>query len=131
MRLIIDIPKEVKQTFDNAKNEDLYGNYYDRNSLIGKAIQNGTPIPDNATMLSVTEWADKCRECGKMKVTYNGKEVEQVNYPVMPVIEQIRDEIQSNFENSTEPNNIDAMMRNIGREECLAIIEKYTKGENK
>ena len=49
MKLIIDIPEEVKQTFDNAKNEDLYGNYYDRNSLIGKAIQNGTPIPDNAT----------------------------------------------------------------------------------
>lgn len=49
MKLIIDIPEEAKQAFDNAKNEDLYGNYYDRNSLIGKAIQNGTPIPDNAT----------------------------------------------------------------------------------
>ena len=45
MKLIIDIPEEVKQTFDNAKNEDLYGNYYDYNSLIGKAIQNGTPLP--------------------------------------------------------------------------------------
>ena len=45
MKLIIDIPEEVKQTFDNAKNEDLYGNYYDRNSLIGKAIQNGIPLP--------------------------------------------------------------------------------------
>lgn len=44
MKLIIDIPEEVKQTFDNAKNEDLYGNYYDYNSLIGKAIQNGTPL---------------------------------------------------------------------------------------
>lgn len=46
MKLIIDIPEEVKQTFDNAKNEDLYGNYYDRNSLIGKAIQNGIPLDD-------------------------------------------------------------------------------------
>jgi hypothetical protein len=44
MKLIIDISEEVKQTFDNAKNEDLYGNYYDRNSLIGKAIQNGIPL---------------------------------------------------------------------------------------
>ena len=43
-------------------------------------------------------------------------------------IEQIRADIQSNFENSTDPNNIDAMMRNIGREECLEIIDKYTKG---
>lgn len=45
------------------------------------------------------------------------------------IIEQIREEIQSNFENSTDPINIDAMMRNIGREDCLEIIEKYTKGE--
>ena len=45
MKLIIEIPEEVKQTFDNAKNEDLYGNYYDRNSLIGKAIQNGIALP--------------------------------------------------------------------------------------
>ena len=45
MQIVIDIPEEVKQTFDNAKNEDLYGNYYDYNSLIGKAIQNGIPLP--------------------------------------------------------------------------------------
>lgn len=45
MQIVIDIPEEVKQTFDNAKNEDLYGNYYDYNSLIGKAIRNGTPLP--------------------------------------------------------------------------------------
>lgn len=45
IELVIKIPEEVKQTFDNAKDEDLYGNYYDRNSLIGKAIRNGTPLP--------------------------------------------------------------------------------------
>ena len=45
MKIVIDIPEEVKQTFDNAKDEDLYGNYYDRNSLMGKAIQNGIPLP--------------------------------------------------------------------------------------
>lgn len=44
MKIVIDIPEEVKQTFGNAKNEDLYGNYYDYNSLIGKAIRNGTPL---------------------------------------------------------------------------------------
>ncbi len=46
MQIVIDIPEEVKQTFDNAKNEDLYGNYYDYNSLIGKAIQNGIQLPE-------------------------------------------------------------------------------------
>ncbi len=45
MQIVIDIPEKVKQTFDNAKNEDLYGNYYDYNSLVGKAIQNGISIP--------------------------------------------------------------------------------------
>ena len=45
IELVIKIPEEVKQTFDNAKNEDLYANYYDRNSLIGKAIQNGIALP--------------------------------------------------------------------------------------
>ena len=45
IELVIKIPEEVKQTFDNAKDEDLYGNYYDRNSLIGKAIQNGIQLP--------------------------------------------------------------------------------------
>lgn len=45
IELVIKIPEKVKQTFDNAKDEDLYGNYYDYNSLIGKAIQNGIPIP--------------------------------------------------------------------------------------
>ncbi len=45
VELVIKIPEEVKQTFDNAKNEDLYGNYYDYNSLIGKAIQNGIQLP--------------------------------------------------------------------------------------
>jgi len=49
----------------------------------------------------------------------------------MTNIEKIRAEIQSNFENSTEPNNIDAMMRNIGREECLEIIDKYSEQEPK
>lgn len=46
VELVIKIPEEVKQTFDNAKDEDLYGNYYDYNSLIGKAIQNGIQLPE-------------------------------------------------------------------------------------
>ena len=31
---------------------------------ISKYLQNGTPIPDDASILSVTEFADRCRECG-------------------------------------------------------------------
>ena len=45
MQIVIDIPKEVKEVFDKAKEDDLNGSYYDYNSIIGKAIQNGTPLP--------------------------------------------------------------------------------------
>ena len=49
MKIVIDIPEEVKKVFDKAKEDNLKGSYYDYNSLIGKAIQNGTPLPDNVT----------------------------------------------------------------------------------
>lgn len=45
MQIVIDIPEEVKEVFDKAKEDDLKGSYYDYNSIIGKAIQNGTPLP--------------------------------------------------------------------------------------
>ena len=45
MQVVIDIPEEVKEVFDKAKEDDLKGSYYDYNSIIGKAIQNGTPLP--------------------------------------------------------------------------------------
>lgn len=57
IELVIKIPEEVKQTFDNAKNEDLYGNYYDRNSLIGKAIQNGIVLPKgHGRLIDISEY---------------------------------------------------------------------------
>lgn len=46
MKLIIDVPEEAKQAFDNAYSNDLRGGYYDCGGLIGKAIQNGTPLDD-------------------------------------------------------------------------------------
>lgn len=45
MQIVIDIPEEVKEVFDKTKEGDLKGSYYDYNSIIGKAIQNGTPLP--------------------------------------------------------------------------------------
>ena len=52
MQIVIDIPEEVKEAFDKASKDDINFCFYDFNSLIGKAIQNGTvlePIPDNPT----------------------------------------------------------------------------------
>ena len=46
MKLIIDIPENAKQAFDNAESNDLKGGYYDHGGIIGKAIQNGIPLDD-------------------------------------------------------------------------------------
>lgn len=45
VKLIIEIPKEVKQAFDKAESNDIKGGYYDCGGIIGKAIQNGIPLP--------------------------------------------------------------------------------------
>lgn len=46
MKLIIDIPENAKQAFDNAESNDLKGGYYDHGGIIGKAIQNGMLLDD-------------------------------------------------------------------------------------
>ena len=45
MKYIIELPEEVKEKFDNATKDDIYGNYYDYNSVIGNAIKNSIPLP--------------------------------------------------------------------------------------
>lgn len=46
VKLIIEIPKAVKQEFDKIESIALKGAYFDLDGIIGKAIQNGTPISD-------------------------------------------------------------------------------------
>jgi len=53
MKLIIDIPEQM---YLNAKADTLCGG-----EILVKAIKNGIPHEN------VTEFADRCRECGKMK----------------------------------------------------------------
>lgn len=48
VKLIIEIPKEVKQTFDKAKSYRLKCGFYDHGGIIGKAIQNGIPLDNNS-----------------------------------------------------------------------------------
>ena len=45
MQIVIDIPEEVKEAFDNASKDDIDCSFYDYNSVIGKAIRNGTALP--------------------------------------------------------------------------------------
>lgn len=44
MRIIIDIPEEVKREFDKTESIALKGAYFDLDGIIGKAIQNGIPL---------------------------------------------------------------------------------------
>ncbi len=46
MKLLIEIPEEVKIAFDCAESNDLKGCYYDHGGVIGNAIKNGKPFTD-------------------------------------------------------------------------------------
>lgn len=57
MQIVINIPEETKQTFDNA--DDINFSYYDYNSVIGKAIRNGIPLPKgHGRLIDAGEYID-------------------------------------------------------------------------
>lgn len=62
MKLIIDLPDEVKTLFDNADLFELK-DYYDFNSTIGKAIKNGTPLPKgHGKLVDIEDVKDNIRK---------------------------------------------------------------------
>lgn len=81
MKYIIELSEEVKEKFDNATKDDIYGNYYDYNSVIGNAIKNGTPLEEipnpciecsqNCCVCELN--GEKC-ECQKVYVVKESKE---------------------------------------------------------
>lgn len=81
MKYIIELPEEVKEKFDNATKDDIYGSYYDYNSVIGNAIKNGTPLEEipnpciecsqNCCVCELN--GEKC-ECQKVYVVKDSKE---------------------------------------------------------
>ena len=91
MKLTIDIPERI---YLNAKEDFLCGG-----DILVKAIKNGTPHE------TITEFADRCKECGREKV-----------------LDKIRAEIkeESRFCPLTE-----------GLERALEIINKYTAEKEK
>lgn len=62
MKIVIDIPEDVKKAFDEATKDDLYGCYYDANSVVGKAIKNGTPLPKGHGRLIDADALEECKE---------------------------------------------------------------------
>ena len=66
MQIVIDIPEQI---YLNAKADTLCGS-----DILVKAIKNGILHE------SVTEFADRCRECGREKVLDKiSAEIEQIN----------------------------------------------------
>lgn len=96
MQIVIEIPESVKQAFDNAAEDDIYGCYYDYNSIIGRAIKNGVPLETKQKMgrwINDREVVDKsrkpttyhfdthCSECGfKYAYTTDKKDSIPTNY---------------------------------------------------
>lgn len=77
MKYIIELPEEVKEKFDNATKDDIYGSYYDYNSVIGNAIKNGTPLSEEPEKIRAEikekENNPDCRSCDKWKTCENGE----------------------------------------------------------
>lgn len=43
--IVIKIPDEAKEAFDNAENNELKGGFYDLGGVIASAIRNGKVLP--------------------------------------------------------------------------------------
>ena len=70
MKIVIEIPEEVKIAFDNAESNDLKGCYYDHGGVIGNAIKNGTPLPKgHGRLIDADKLQNKLFEMG----CYQGK----------------------------------------------------------
>lgn len=52
--IVIKIPDEAKEAFDNAENNELKGGFYDHGGFIANAIRNGKVLPKGHGNLS--EW---------------------------------------------------------------------------
>lgn len=94
MKLIIDIPEQM---YLNAKADTLCGA-----DILVNAIKNGIPHE------TVTEFADRCRECGREKV-----------------LNKIRAEIEKPLHDERCFDTADAKAQYIALNWCIEIIDKY------
>ena len=106
MKLIIDIPEEYQR---------LCPEYYQGDIVLSQilhAVKHGTPIPDNATVCDIEQYA---KEHNLFICTTN-------------ILEQIRAEIWNAIGVSSGEYNEGY---NDGIYHAIDVIDKYTKGESK
>lgn len=111
MKIVIEIPEDVKKAFDNATKDDLYGCYYDANSVIGNAIKNGTPLPKGHGRLI---------DADSMKTMKN---IQSANFNA---VELIRFWIDSQPTIIEADNGYD--VKAITRGNCMACGKELTEG---
>ena len=99
MKLTIDIPERI---YLNAKEDFLCGG-----DILVKAIKNGTPHE------TITEFADRCKECGREKVLDK----------IRAEIEQVKSIMNEEIINHDRKDLINFVN---GLNQSLVIIDKYT-----
>ena len=115
MKLVIDIPQEVKEAFDKANKDDINFCFYDYNSVIGKAIKYGTPLDD-------------IKEQQYNKGFYDGykKATTQANTVIDDIKAEILEETECHYGDkclgANCPSNTDCM---IMGEHAIWIIDKH------
>lgn len=112
VKLIIEIPKETKQAFDKAESNDFKISFYDHGGIIGKAIQNGTPL-------------DSCLDRAELKAYFDGvgvgwKEGRE------DLLDDVKAEIDKQYDR-IRPYNIDVAN---GLEMALEILDNIGKAES-
>jgi hypothetical protein len=100
MKLIIDIPDQM---YLNAKADTLCGS-----DILVKAVKNGIPHE------TVTEFADRCSECGREKVLDKIRaEIMQLDYDTESI----------DYDHNDMPQT--ETVHTICQEEVLQIIDRY------
>lgn len=111
MKLIIDIPRKVNEHIRSGYGHGYFPQNKEDRNIIAKAIYDSTPIPDNATVCDIEQYA---KEHNLFICTTN-------------IIEQIREEIEREADHYDAYVNADIAK---GLYYAGEIMDKYTKGES-
>lgn len=114
MKVLIDIPEEIKAVIDNNGTNEFVA------EMLWQAVKNGTPIPDNATVCDI-----KAMQAEKTMLAIDKDIIAKENKRLNNVIEQIRAEIEQLHYHP----KLDFIKSDEVVEMVLDIIGKYMKGE--
>lgn len=143
MKLVIELPDEVKKAFDNA--DDINFSFYDYNSVIGKAIRNATPLEEilediengiqatNSKDAYSTGMRNGMKWCKSLLDGKNPNFDDCEEPSIKEVLEDIKAEIEQvkaiMNEEIIEHDRKDLINFVNGLNQCLCIIDKHISGK--